>query len=114
MVMHSLGSICAFYSPVFQTHYLCSCTSDVASFSFITADISHERNTGETPNRRYLGMKYEKFHNLNVRKAFGRVLMTCAHVHANVTCTTFGINETVVAEGSSSELFNQYLGAGDH
>lgn len=76
-----------------QTYYLCSCTSEAANFSFITVDISHEQNTGERPNLSYSHMKCEKFQNLHVRKGFGRVLVTCTHVHANVTCTTFDVNE---------------------
>ncbi len=105
--MHSLGSICDFYSPVFA-NILFMLLRLRQMFSFITADISHERNTGHEPNHCYLHMKYEKFHNLNVRKAFGRVMRARAQCACRCNLHRVRHKWNVVAGGSRSELFNQY------
>lgn len=89
--MHLLESICDFLQSYFCKHIIYA--HETSRFHSSQPMPPHEQNRGEKPNRCYLFMKCEKCHSLNVRKGFGRVLTACAHVHANVTCSTFGINE---------------------
>lgn len=90
--MHLLGSICAFYSPVSANILFMLLHPRCCQFLIHHSWHLPWAYMGKKPNQWYLCMKYETFHNLNVRRGSGRVLMTCAHVHANVTCTMLCMN----------------------